>query len=59
MKDSRETLGVGAFYADRLALIRIVEFQGVEMKNPCEGGVENLHRDPASRRRRRKGKSQM
>jgi hypothetical protein len=23
--------------------------------NPCGGGVEYLHRDPASRRRRRKG----
>jgi hypothetical protein len=27
--------------------------------NPCGGGVEYLHRDPASRRRRRKGKSQI
>jgi hypothetical protein len=26
-------------------------------KYPCGGGVEYLHRDPASRRRRRKGKS--
>jgi hypothetical protein len=26
---------------------------------PCEGGVEYLHRDPASRRRRRKRKSQI
>jgi hypothetical protein len=26
--------------------------------NPCGGGVEYLHRDSASRRRRRKGKSQ-
>jgi hypothetical protein len=26
--------------------------------DPCGGGVEYLHRDPASRRRRRKGKSQ-
>jgi hypothetical protein len=26
---------------------------------PCGGGVEYLHRDPASRRRRRKGKSQI
>jgi hypothetical protein len=25
----------------------------------CGGGVEYLHRDPASRRRRRKGKSQI
>jgi hypothetical protein len=27
--------------------------------NPCGGGAEYLHRDPASRRRRRKGKSQI
>jgi hypothetical protein len=26
---------------------------------PCEGGVEYLHRNPASRRRRRKGKSRI
>jgi hypothetical protein len=26
---------------------------------PCGGGVEYLHRDPASRRRRRKGKSKI
>jgi hypothetical protein len=28
-------------------------------KYPCGGGVEYLHRDPASRKRRRKGKSQI
>jgi hypothetical protein len=28
-------------------------------QHPCGGGVEYLHRDPASRRRRRKGKSQI
>jgi hypothetical protein len=27
--------------------------------HPCGGGVEYLHRDPASRRRRRKGKTQI
>jgi hypothetical protein len=27
--------------------------------NQCEGGVEYLHRDPASRKRRRNGKSQI
>jgi hypothetical protein len=27
--------------------------------DPCGGGVEYLHRDPASRRRRRKGKSRV
>jgi hypothetical protein len=29
------------------------------LSHPCGGGVEYLHRDPASRRRRRKGKSQI
>jgi hypothetical protein len=29
------------------------------VKYPCGGGVEYLHRNPASRRRRRKGKSQI
>jgi hypothetical protein len=28
-------------------------------RSPCGGGIEYLHRDPASRRRRRKGKSQI
>jgi hypothetical protein len=28
-----------------------------ELTHPCGGGVEYVHRDPASRRRRRKGKS--
>jgi hypothetical protein len=27
-------------------------------EDPCGGGVEYLHRDPASRRKRQKGKSQ-
>jgi hypothetical protein len=31
----------------------------LEVAHPCGGGVEYLHRDPASRRRRRKGKSQI
>jgi hypothetical protein len=30
-----------------------------EQGTPCGGGVEYLHRDPASRRRRRKGKSKI
>jgi hypothetical protein len=30
-----------------------------DSQHPCGGGVEYLHRDPASRRRRRKGKSQI
>jgi hypothetical protein len=28
-------------------------------RHPCGGGVEYLHRDPASRRKRRKGKAQI
>jgi hypothetical protein len=28
-----------------------------DLIKPCGGGVDYLHRDPASRRRRRKGKS--
>jgi hypothetical protein len=31
----------------------------VTEENPCGGGVEYLHRDPASRKRRRNGKSQI
>jgi hypothetical protein len=31
----------------------------IDSWSPCGGGIEYLHRDPASRRRRRKGKSQM
>jgi hypothetical protein len=33
--------------------------RGKRASDPCGGGVEYLHRDPASRRRRRKGKSQI
>jgi hypothetical protein len=32
MKDSSGNLGAGAFYAGCLAVIRIVEFQGVEIQ---------------------------
>jgi hypothetical protein len=31
----------------------------LRLRHPCEGGVEYLHRDTASRRRRRKGKSRV
>jgi hypothetical protein len=30
-----------------------------KLTHPCGGGVKYLHRDPASRRRRRKGKSEI
>jgi hypothetical protein len=35
------------------------EFISQFERHPCGGGVEYLHRDPASHRRRRKGKSQI
>jgi hypothetical protein len=35
------------------------DFSWEELSNPCGGGVEYLHRDPASCWRGRKGKSQM
>jgi hypothetical protein len=37
----------------------LVEKSRRAVSSPCGGGIEYLHRDPASRRRRRKGKSQM
>jgi hypothetical protein len=37
----------------------ILKTIGATKQIPCGGGVENLHRDPASRRRRRNGKSQI
>jgi hypothetical protein len=36
----------------------LVQFKSEPDTHPCGVGVEYLHRDPASRRRRRKGKSQ-
>jgi hypothetical protein len=33
--------------------------EGRLQSNPCGGGIEYLHRNPASRRRRRKGKSKI
>jgi hypothetical protein len=52
-----ETLEEDAFYTVRLSVIRD-RTDKISESNPCGGGVEYLHRDPASRRRRRKGKSQ-
>jgi hypothetical protein len=37
----------------------ILKTTGRPRQSPCGGGVEYLHRDPASRRRRRQGKSQI
>jgi hypothetical protein len=39
----------------RTVTVRLTEWR----RNPCGGEVEYLHREPASRRRRRKGKSQI
>jgi hypothetical protein len=38
-------------------LVQFIRWRGRTF--PCGGGIEYLHRDPASRRRRRKGKSQI
>jgi hypothetical protein len=45
------------FYVVRVKLIQSVICYSLD--DPCGGGIEYLHRDPASRRRRRKGKSQI
>jgi hypothetical protein len=37
----------------------IYRAMSIRARHPCGGGVEYLHCDPASRRRRRKGKSQI
>jgi hypothetical protein len=39
--------------------IQYIRKWGSSRVSPCGGGVECLHRDPASRRRRRKGKSRV
>jgi hypothetical protein len=36
-----------------------LKLHNVDQPDPCGGGIEYLHRDPASLRGRRKGKSQM
>jgi hypothetical protein len=42
-----------------LAVSRNVTLTLTMSSNPCGGRVEYLHRDPVSRRRQRKGKSQI
>jgi hypothetical protein len=43
-----------------LSAPRLYHSTGLRIQShPCEGGVEYLHRDPTSLRRRRKGKSQI
>jgi hypothetical protein len=48
------TVQGGVCYPNHLAGINGSQFRS-KKRNPCGGGVEYLHRDPASRRRRRKG----
>jgi hypothetical protein len=38
---------------------RYIIYYTIQFNSPCGGGIEYLHRDTASRRRRRKGKSQI
>jgi hypothetical protein len=51
----------GCVFCVAWSVPRIYKGNGLKeyKRNPCEGGVEYLHRDPASRKRRRKGKSQI
>jgi hypothetical protein len=52
------TVGSSVFCAVRAEAIKQGPYTITE-EYPCGGGVEYLHRDPASRRRRQNGKSQM
>jgi hypothetical protein len=59
-RNIRVTVGSGVFCAVRAEVI----YRGPSVitgytEDPCGGGVEYLHRDPASRKRRRNGKSQI
>jgi hypothetical protein len=56
--NTRGTVGTGVSYGGPCQGVT----SGTKLKlnsYPCGDGVEFLHRDPASRRRRRKGKSQI
>jgi hypothetical protein len=58
-ENNRGTVRHGNLYSVRPEVIKeLVQFSS-SVVHPCEGGVEYLHRDPANRRRRRKGKSQI
>jgi hypothetical protein len=58
--NNRRAVGSDVFCAVRPRLYNERELScGDGVRHPCGGGVEYLHRDPASRRRRRKGKSQI
>jgi hypothetical protein len=57
LEEQNGTLGDSVLYAGRLADVKGTGFVN-SSSDPCGGGVEYLHRDPASRRRRLKGKSQ-
>jgi hypothetical protein len=51
-------LETGYFLCGPCRDVIITRTVGAMNSDPCGGGVEYLHRDPASRRRRRNGKSQ-
>jgi hypothetical protein len=55
--DSVSSIRYAKSYLERITR-RLLEITRVSC-DPCGGGVEYLHRDPASRRKRRKGKSQI
>jgi hypothetical protein len=55
---NNRTVGRGVFYAVHAKATFAVDCELVR-QIPCGGGVEYLHRSPASRRRRHKGKSQI
>jgi hypothetical protein len=72
-RNNESTVGIGVSYVVRSEAIsrdrrNLVQFCSALLcsalgqfgrRLPCGGGFEYLHRDPASRRRRRKGKSQI
>jgi hypothetical protein len=57
-RNNGNTVGSGVFYVVRFEAISLDRQSSVQFI-PCGGGVEYVHRSPASRRRRRKWKSQI
>jgi hypothetical protein len=55
---SRATSGNAVYYSVRAEMLQRRQL-GQSNSVPCGGGVEYLHRSPASRRRRQKGKSRI
>jgi hypothetical protein len=57
-QNNRGTVWDGDLYSGRLEVTKNSD-SVIREFTPCGGGIEYLHRDPASRRRRWKGKSQI